>query len=192
MLLRLEYAFVTGGRRASEGDSLVAACPGWTPPSIRANPFGICSPRIFLPQLLYYLHLRAPLGSEDSKALTPGKWLAQLLFHQHLRHTLGSVAIKGLITPLESAFTKISTITPLECALIGNRRRGVMVNQERERTTLRLSSATKPGDRRSRDTCLGALMIKATPLRSRRSGFEVEFSFGASMARSHSTFRRIA
>ena len=167
----------------------MAACPGWTPPPIRANPFGICSARMFLSQLLYYLHLRAPLGSEDSKALTPGKWL---LFHQHLRHTLGSVAIKGLITPLESAFTKIPTITPLECALIGNTRRGVMVNQERERTTLPLSIATKPGDRRSRDTCLGALMIKATPLRSCRSGFEVEFSFGASMGRSHSTFRRIA
>jgi hypothetical protein len=164
MLLRLEYAFVTGGGPV-EGDSLVAVYPGWTPPPTRANPFGIRSSRIFLPQLLY---------------------------HQHLRHPFGSVAIKGLITPLESAFTKIPTITTLECALAGNRGGGVMVNQQRERTTLPLSSATKPGDPRSRDSCLGVLMIKATPLRSRHSGFEVEFSFVVSMGRSHTTFRRIA
>ena len=43
--------------------------------------------------------------------------LPQLLYNPHLREPLGSAGNKGLITPLESALTKIYPVTSLESAL---------------------------------------------------------------------------
>src|SRR5713101_4002132 len=43
--------------------------------------------------------------------------LPQLLYNPHLQAPLGSAGNKGLITPLESALTKISPVTPVESAL---------------------------------------------------------------------------
>ncbi len=43
--------------------------------------------------------------------------LPQLLYNPHLQAPLGSAGNKGLITPLESALTKNSPVSPLESAL---------------------------------------------------------------------------
>src|SRR3989442_10189900 len=43
--------------------------------------------------------------------------LPQLLYNPHLRAPLGSAGNKGLITPLESALTKNSSVSRLESAL---------------------------------------------------------------------------
>ena len=43
--------------------------------------------------------------------------LPQLLYNPHLQAPLGSAGNKGLITPLESALTKISPVNPVESAL---------------------------------------------------------------------------
>src|SRR6266702_4654057 len=47
-------------------------------------------------------------------SMTP---LSQLLYNPHLRAPLGSAGNKGLITPVESALTKNSPVTPLQSAL---------------------------------------------------------------------------
>src|SRR5260370_23901170 len=60
----------------------------------------------------------ASLTSSKSFTIRTSKTpLAQLLYNPHLQTRLGSAGNKGLITPLESALTKISPVTPVESAL---------------------------------------------------------------------------
>src|SRR3989441_8335650 len=60
----------------------------------------------------------ASLTSSKSFTIRTSKTpLAQLLYNPHLRAPLGSAGNKGLITPLESALTKNSPVTPVESAL---------------------------------------------------------------------------
>src|SRR5947209_6774268 len=60
----------------------------------------------------------APLTSSKSfTSRTSETPLPQLLYNPHLQTPLGSAGNKGLITPLESALTKNSPVSPLESAL---------------------------------------------------------------------------
>jgi hypothetical protein len=141
----------------------VAVYPGWTAPLIRANLFGIRSSKTLFPQLSYYPQLQASLGSE---------------------------AIKGLITPLESSLTRSPLATPLEFGHAENARGkgyGSRIAQRFPSRTQPISKSLGP-----LNTCFGAPIIKATPLRSQGSSFEVEFSLVMTSGRPHTTFRRIA
>jgi hypothetical protein len=112
-------------RRTSEGDSLVFAHSRSATPLILPNPFRIRRSKRPLPQLLYNLHLQHDLGTADSNGLTIFRFLPQLLYFPHLQDPLGCVANKRLITPLESALTRISPVTSLESAV--TKRAGVGV-----------------------------------------------------------------
>ncbi len=59
----------------------------------------------------------SPLVTNSFTIRTSKTPLPQLLYNPHLQTPLGSAGNKGLITPLESALTKISPVTSLESAL---------------------------------------------------------------------------
>lgn len=107
-------------RRTSEGDFLVPVYPGPDATLIPRNPFVMRRSECPFPQPLRNLHFPDSLGSAHSKGLTATKSSTQLLYHQHLRHPLGSAHSKGLITSVESALTKTSPATSLECAVPKN------------------------------------------------------------------------
>src|SRR6266700_5262519 len=60
---------------------------------------------------------RSPLTTNSFTIRTSETPLSQVLYNPHLQAPLGSAGNKGLITPLESALTKISPVTPVESAL---------------------------------------------------------------------------
>src|SRR6266446_4734755 len=60
---------------------------------------------------------RSPLTSQSFTIRPSEPPLPQLLYNPHLQVPLGSAGNKGLITPLESALTKNSPVSPLESAL---------------------------------------------------------------------------
>src|SRR5713101_1375721 len=75
-------------------------------PSGPRNPFRIRTSRNLLPQPLQNQHLQTPLGSAESKGLTPRGFRPQLLHFQHLRAPLVTAENTRLITPLDSALTQ--------------------------------------------------------------------------------------
>src|SRR2546426_11842080 len=64
-----------------------------------------------------YCHTSKPPSRNSFTIRTSKTPLPQLLYNPHLRAPLGSAGNKGLITPVESALTKISPVTPVESAL---------------------------------------------------------------------------
>ncbi len=59
----------------------------------------------------------SPLTTNSFRIRTSKTPLPQLLYNPHLRAPFGSAGNKGLITPLESALTRNSPVTPVESAL---------------------------------------------------------------------------
>src|SRR6266851_2825287 len=59
----------------------------------------------------------SPLTTNSFTIRTSKTPLPQLLYNPHLQAPLGSAGNKGLITPLESALTENSPVSPLESAL---------------------------------------------------------------------------
>jgi len=70
----------------------------------------------------------SPLTTKSFTIRTSGTPLPQPLYNPHLQTPLGSAGNKGLITPLESALTKISPVTPVESALTKRWGVGVQVS----------------------------------------------------------------
>src|SRR5713101_8897869 len=75
--------------------------PGFPP-----NSFRIRTSENHLPQPLQNQHFHDPFGSAHSKELTPREFLPQLLHFQHLRAPLVTAENTRLITPLESTLTR--------------------------------------------------------------------------------------
>jgi hypothetical protein len=70
------------------------------------------------------------LGSADSKALIAANILPQLLYFLHFRDPLGSAHSKELINPVESALAENLPATPVESALTKIRGVGAPVFKE--------------------------------------------------------------
>src|SRR6266849_4516374 len=75
-------------------------------PSGSRNPFRIHTSENVPPQPLYNQHFHDPLGSAESKGLTPRVFLPQPLSFQHLRAPLVTAENTRLITPLDSALLR--------------------------------------------------------------------------------------
>jgi len=170
----------------------VPVCPGPNFPFAVPNSFVMRSSGLLLPQALCNLHFRISFGSAHSKRLTATELSAQLFYPQHLRDPRRTAHSKGLITPLESALTKISPVTPLECAVPESGGGSIIVNLDARRTTLPYVEATNLLAPRLRDSRFRApiTLVSRQLLHSR--GFEVEFSFVTRRDKSLEPFRRIA
>jgi hypothetical protein len=85
------------------------------------NPFRIRTSKTPWPQLLCNPHFHVSLASAHSKGFADSSILPQLPWNQHFRAPFASAGNNGLVTPSESALTKISRLTPVESALPENR-----------------------------------------------------------------------
>ena len=103
------------------------------PALFRLRAFRGSSAESGFPQPLSMSHFHGLFASVANKELTALASRPQPLYQQHLRDPLGCVAIKGLITPLDSALTRKSCPNSFICNTSKKHGGGgVMVNQKYE------------------------------------------------------------